>query len=871
MAIPSALINLGLAILIAVLILYARVVWRWGRVLWVCRVPVVSALGGGLLLAATPQARDCFSDLGLAIWQWALFLALTFAWAWVVHASARRALLADDWVPEAHCADGLSPNRRSNLRKEFKWPAIWVPRLLGLSVLGFVLVALYRARDNLTDARPALAEADEAVRQIDWLAGAMAGVVALYLVWIIVRRTVRKRMGGVHPAAGSAPAAPATEPALLMGILPVPLSWWRSNPQAVAAPLVKSVEITLTLVGIVITLFFIYAFVSPHDGADWLPRVLVVPVLFGGFVLALGEVAMWSMRWRTPLLLLVALLSCVFLFGAEHYHDVRFVDVGATAKAPPSPVRGVRPQIHFDEAVARWRRVNGDCDPDAAGDDNKCPRPILIAGAGGASRAAFMTATVVGALMDLGNDRPDTYGNVRNRIFAMSTVSGSSLGAVVMRAALTDAGETADPDQPPCAQDTGKRAWFRHRVGANVTPKYTSYKGSWRDCFQLLLAGDFLSPVMLGLFYRDSFPLESGSPGKPWWGDRAVLLEQAFERRYSEVIGGAAVACTDDDFTRGLCRPFGYHPEPGDKRTWLPLLFINGTSVWTGRRIIASDTPMGDCGGDITAPMFPFAYDVREYRSPTKLARCPPSPNGVTVEGVVDLADRGQEADIRLSSAATISARFPVISPQGNFRDRGGMRTDEVVDGGYFENDGLATIGDVAAALRQYHLDPVVIRIVNEPAETSQAVQADAARPPRGGDVGERTWFDDFISIFRTLVSTRTGHLDGHEAYVKSILTSEKRLIRIGVYDTLETTDMPGGAEAENPLCRWEVGARQPGEEPQPAVMKNVSMSWWMSHPVQAYIDAQLCKRENAQRLLCELESGKQGATKSCPAEVAAK
>ena len=48
-------------------------VWRWGRVLWVCRVPAVSAVGGGLLLAATPQARDCFSDLGLSAWQWALF------------------------------------------------------------------------------------------------------------------------------------------------------------------------------------------------------------------------------------------------------------------------------------------------------------------------------------------------------------------------------------------------------------------------------------------------------------------------------------------------------------------------------------------------------------------------------------------------------------------------------------------------------------------------------------------------------------------------------------------------------------------------------------------------------------------------------
>jgi hypothetical protein len=877
MAIPAVLIYLVLGIVIALLVTYARVVWKWGRVLWVCRVPFVSAFGGGLLLAATPQARDCFSDLGLENWQWAIFLSFTLIWAWIVHASARRALLADDWVPEAQCPGGLSQDRRNALRTEFELPAIWVPRLLGLSVPVFVLFALWRARDNLTGATIALSEADDAVWQIDWLIGWTVVVILLYLTWIAVRRPLRGRMAAALAAVEGAPAAPAAgpaaEPALLMGELPVPLSWRLSHLPArlVAAPGFTIVEILLTLVGIAITLFFIFAFVSPQAGADLLPRVLVVPVLFGGFVLALGEVAMWSMRLRTPLLLLVVLLSCVFLFGAEHYHDIRFVDAFVDAKAPPSPMRGASPQIHFDEAVARWRRVNSDCDPDAAADRNKCPRPILIAGAGGASRAAFMTATVVGALIDLGNDRPDTYGNVRNRIFAMSTVSGSSLGAVVMRAALSDAGETEDPNQPPCAQDTGKRSWFRHRVGANVTPKYISYKGSWRDCFQLLLAGDFLSPVMLGLFYRDSFPVESGSPGKPWWGDRAVLLEQAFERRYSEVIGGPRVECTDDDFTRGLCRPFGYHPDPGDKKTWLPLLFINGTSVWTGRRIIASDIAMGDCGGKITAPMFPFAYDVREYLSPTNLDRCPPSANGKTVRGVVDLPNRGQQDDIRLSSAATISARFPVISPQGNFRDPGGMRTDEVVDGGYFENDGLATIGDVAAALRQYHLDPAVIRIVNEPSETSQAAPADAARPPPGGGVDERTWFDDFTSIFRTLVSTRTGHLDGHEAYVKGILTNEKRLIRIGVDDTLQTTDMPGGANAENPLCRWEVRARQSGDEPKPTVMKNVSMSWWMSHPVQAYIDAQLCKRENAQILLCELEGGKQGATKSCPPEVAAK
>ncbi len=163
----------------------------------------------------------------------------------------------------------------------------------------------------------------------------------------------------------------------------------------------------------------------------------------------------------------------------------------------------------------------------------------------------------------------------------------------------------------------------------------------------------------------------------------------------------------------------------------------------------------------------------------------------------------------------------------------------------------MATIGDIAAALRPYGLDPVVIRIANEPTETRQAKIADTARPPREEDVDNRTWFDDFISVFRTLVSTRSGHLDGHEAYVKNVLADEKRLIRIGVYEKLEVTDMP---TEDNPLCRWDVRARESTE------MKNVSMSWWMSHPVQAFIDAQLCHHENWKNLLCELKNGKAGA-----------
>ena len=41
--------------------------WRWFRVLWVCRVSAVSAIGGGLLAVYTPQALDLFADTGLEL------------------------------------------------------------------------------------------------------------------------------------------------------------------------------------------------------------------------------------------------------------------------------------------------------------------------------------------------------------------------------------------------------------------------------------------------------------------------------------------------------------------------------------------------------------------------------------------------------------------------------------------------------------------------------------------------------------------------------------------------------------------------------------------------------------------------------------
>src|SRR5262249_43916441 len=101
--------------------------------------------GGGCLPSAAPLlcslgalgALDLYADLGLLWWQWLFFFFLIFAWSWIVHATARSAVQFDDWVCEAHVGNGLGgpedPTRR-RLRHEYYWPALLVPRFLGLAV-----------------------------------------------------------------------------------------------------------------------------------------------------------------------------------------------------------------------------------------------------------------------------------------------------------------------------------------------------------------------------------------------------------------------------------------------------------------------------------------------------------------------------------------------------------------------------------------------------------------------------------------------------------------------------------------------------------------------------------------------------------------
>jgi hypothetical protein len=289
---------------------------------------------------------------------------------------------------------------------------------------------------------------------------------------------------------------------------------------------------------------------------------------------------------------------------------------------------------------------------------SKLPKPaplVLVATAGGASRAAYWTAEVLGQL-------EAAQPGFHKQIFAISSVSGGSLGAVVYRAMLNNL--IAD----------GQAA--TNCKTAKVTPQTLLY------CERDIIDNDFLGPTFLTGLYADL--TQRFLPGA-LLPDRAAALERSWEQAWYEVL----------PHSPGFERSF--HSLWPDGASWLPALLINGTSEKTGRRIITSN------------------LEIEEARFPD----------------AIDYFGKAQvKGDIPISTAIHNSARFPYIDAAGTLiLPQVGM-TDRIVDGGYFENFGAASIYDLLAALNRIKNDrPVkffVLQISSDP-EWKDQVHRDAA------------------------------------------------------------------------------------------------------------------------------------------------
>jgi hypothetical protein len=438
-----------------------------------------------------------------------------------------------------------------------------------------------------------------------------------------------------------------------------------------------------------------------------------------------------------------------------------------------------------------------------------------VAAAGGASRAGFFTASVLGQLLDhvAPRERPRDGGMsdwAGQRLFALSTVSGSSVAAVMTVAAMAASG--SDHNQP--CRSKAAQLWF------GAASPFRSEAVDWRDCLENLMAGDFITPVFVGLMFHDSVRFLR-------LPDRGSLLERAFEMHFARTLNETATAhCGRQS---GLECPF-MSLRPTEDR-WLPLLLLNGTSVGSGQRILTT------------------ALD-NTYK-PTE--RCPyPAQDGdchifVSAFRFHDLLQSGasknsaqQSAasiwrDVRLSTAGHNSARFPLISPPGDIYGADNQIVDRLVDGGYFENFGAQTATELAEAIVAIDpkLNPFILVLSNDPTvpQLENLAQGGAKRDPNRIERAEEgSWITDVSGPVKAFMHTRNAR------------------------GALAVDSMPAALARGHPNSCNVVQLRVWYEPTGELQARAISMSWWLSKPVQVYLHQQANFGTNA-----KLEQGNNG------------
>lgn len=254
-------------------------------------------------------------------------------------------------------------------------------------------------------------------------------------------------------------------------------------------------------------------------------------------------------------------------------------------------------------------------------------------------------------------------------------------------------------------------------------------------------------------------------------------------------------------------------PGEGGRKAALPALFLNGTSVATGKRIVTSNL---DVARDLTD-----AFDLFEH----------------------------WPVRIPLSTAANNSARFPLLAPAGTLKreptEDDPNTIDRVVDGGYFENFGAATALDILERLVADGSDRgrrlprlVVIQISSDP--NYMGVDRGESGGGRRPEASPGSFAGELLSPVKTLLNTRKA---------RGVLAAQR------LYDW---TNAKQGAFFEFRLIRSETESDPP-------------LGWTLSEQARRNIDCQLTQTDNwaqleglAEGLDFSLEGLKKQLEESC-------
>jgi hypothetical protein len=319
---------------------------------------------------------------------------------------------------------------------------------------------------------------------------------------------------------------------------------------------------------------------------------------------------------------------------------------------------------------------------------------FIVAAEGGGIRAALTTALILGYITDRCPAFP-------LHTLAISGVSGGSVGSAAYVA--TAKRHLYANAAPPCA------------LAVDTADSEAQELASFLD-------HDFLTPTLAVGLYPD---LLARLLPVPWnQADRARGLELALSREYDRTLppGPDRIPTLEHSFL-GNTSDSLFH---WDSTARVPALVLNTTRVETGEPVLVTQLLLGHG-----------------------------APGGVSLYGIDSVLD------IPLSTAAGLSARFPIVSPHGLIVPRARVDSEprqfRLVDGGYYDNSGLATAMSIAALVqqlaRQHALNviPVILR-------TGFKVDTVGRGRARWGSQSQAEPWAEFLSPVRAVLNARDAH-----------------------------------------------------------------------------------------------------------------
>jgi hypothetical protein len=436
-------------------------------------------------------------------------------------------------------------------------------------------------------------------------------------------------------------------------------TWWQKLHATLTPTVVVPSNLGLrlgVLVAGIVLFFLVGAFaVALGSGvgviATSLLALLGATLVIGGSVVVVQDrkapEVFWykGIRLRSLPVTVILLLTIAFTTGLGSDVDVHGVRGLGTGPSTPAPAAS-RPTMQ--QVVDQWLATTQGCGHAVtAGGVTYRLRPMFMLGAeGGGIRAAYWTAA----------------------------------GLDIFRGAATTSAQSVDWSRPSAPNRCAAALFAGGASGGAVglTLARFAAAGLARDQAAAIASPDALGAATSGLFVRDTAYAATGVPffgapgyaagqvSRPVWLDRAGLMESSWERS-SDLDG-----------------PF--LPPDGSASTAVTgSLILNSTRVADGCRMWVSQVALAS--GDQQSCDFS------------------PTPAGHTVDlfaalgsgaaGIPSATDHCL-GPVTAATGAMLASRFPFVTPSGVAGPCAGQLEQQLVDGGYVENSGLATIVDLA-------------------------------------------------------------------------------------------------------------------------------------------------------------------------------